>query len=438
MFGNKKIANLIAMVALVATSGRPQDIGRIDRERAQAMLQTVAADVQKYYYDPKLHGLDWDAEVKNAKEKIAQAKTGTDLLVQIGAVLESLNDSHTFFIPPSDPVGLDYGWRYEMVGAHCFVTQVRPLSDADAKGLKPGDEVLTIDGFTPTRDSLSKIQYALNVLIPQRGLSLVLRDQAGKIRRVDVMAKVPHTTILNFTDETGLRDWMARQEFDDQRRLLTPQYKEFGEKLLIVKLPTFSPETWAVREVIHTARHHNYVILDLRGNPGGAESGLTEMLGALFEKDVKIADRITREKTIPLMAKGSGNKAFHGTLIVLVDSQTASAAEMFARVIQIEKRGIVLGDRTSGNVMEAKLYVHSTGFEPTYTFGAFVTSADLIMVDGKSLERNGVTPDETILPTASDLANGRDPVMARAATIAGVTLSPEDASKLFPYEWPTN
>ncbi len=426
------------MLALVATSGWPQDIHRIDRERAQAMLQTIASDVQKYYYDPKLHGLDWDSEVKNAKEKIAQARSGTDLLVQIGAVLESLNDSHTFFVPPSDPVGLDYGWRYEMVGAHCFVTQVRPLSDADAKGLKPGDEVLTIDGFTPTRESLSKIQYALNVLIPQRGLSLVLRDQSGKVRRVDVMAKVPHTTILNFTDETGLRDWMARQEYDDQRRLLKPRYKDFGEQLLIVQLPEFLPDNWAVREVSDTARHHNCVILDLRGNPGGAETAIKDLLGALFQRDVKIADRITREKTIPLMAKGSDDKAFRGKLFVLVDSQSASAAELFARVVQIEKRGIVLGDHTSGNVMEAKFYIHSTGLEPMYTFGASVTSADLIMGDGKSLEHTGVTPDETILPTASDLANGRDPVMARAAAIAGVTLSPEDASKLFPYEWPTN
>ena len=74
------------------------------------------------------------------------------------------------------------------------------------------------------------------------------------------------------------------------------------------------------------------------------------------------------------------------------------------------------------------------GLRVGFFYGASITVSDLIMSDGKSLEKVGVTPDEVRLPSPDDLAASRDPVMSYAASLFGVTLDPLEAGKLFPIE----
>jgi C-terminal processing protease CtpA/Prc len=431
-----KALGLIATVGLLGSFGWSQQFSRLDRELAQTMLENVASDVRKYYRDPKFHGVDWDAKVRETKDKIAKAASYNAALLEIAALVELLNDSHTLFVPPGDPIPQDYGWQFQMVGARCYVTRVRPKSDAASKGLNPGDEVVNIEGFTPTREGLSRMNYVLDVLLPQPALRVALKDHSAKVREVDVKAIVRHANIMDVSGYGGRDAWRLRMEGEDQQRLMRPQFREFGNELMILKLPVFLETELAAEGIIDKARQHSTLIVDLRGNPGGFGPTLLELLGGVFGRDVKVADRVAREKTSPLTAKSTRRDAFTGKLIVLVDSASMSAAELFARVVQLEKRGIVLGDRTSGSVMEAMHYGHQTP-APVKFYWTSVSDADLVMTDGKSLEGTGVTPDETILPSAEDLANNRDVVMARAAEMAGVTLTPEAAGKLFPYEWMT-
>ena len=181
--------------------------------------------------------------------------------------------------------------------------------------------------------------------------------------------------------------------------------------VVILKFPWFFYDADDFYILSGKIRKSKALIIDLRGNPGGAVDTLKYFTGMFFDQDVKLYDKVERKKTSPEIAKRERPIYFPGKVTVLVDSGSASAAEIFARVIQLEKRGTVIGDRTSGSVMEAtSFYFASSGVD----YGAEVTFADLIMTDGKSLEHNGVNPDEVALPQPDDLRSGRDPVLAHA------------------------
>jgi C-terminal processing protease CtpA/Prc len=182
-------------------------------------------------------------------------------------------------------------------------------------------------------------------------------------------------------------------------------------------------------------RKSKSLILDLRGNGGGFEETLVRLLANLIDHDVKIGDVKGRKETKPLLAKTRGKESFNGKLIVLIDSNSGSASELFARVIQLEKRGLVFGDRSAGAVMQSQHFIHKMGVDTIVPYGVSVTNADITMSDGQSLERVGVIPNELRLPTPDDLAANRDPVLAYAASLLGVTMTAEKAGSLFPIEW---
>lgn len=425
----------------VVVAAQQTDMSNAERNQVDSMLSKVAGDVAKHYYDPTLHGLDWDAKVREARERIKQEKSLNMAMAHVAAMLDSLKDSHTFFVPPRRPYVLDHGWTLQMVGDKCFVTRVRPGGDAASHGLQPGDQLEAINGYRITRDNLWKIEYAFNTLRPLAQLVVTLRNPAGEERKAQLEAKFVERAKVRDMDAETLQNVMVEEQVDWMRETHIRSV-EFGDDLLVVKLPSFMFDAIDTAHFIGQARKHKALILDLRENPGGAVETLKAVVGELFEHDITIAQKKMRTSSDVVVAKAA-RTPFTGKLYVLVDSKSASAAELLARVVQLENRGTVIGDLSSGSVMsgsvmEARGYSYGAGFDQITFHGASITDADLIMKDGHSLEHVGVKPDDVVLPTAADIAAGRDPVLAHAAEPAGVKLSPEDAGKMFPYQWPDN
>lgn len=409
-----------------------QKMDSMDMDRARQMLRDARDAVKKYYYDPKYHGVDLDARYREFDERIKAATSLNDGLRMVAAFLSGLKDSHTFFDPPMRPYRLDTGFRMQLFGDNAFISRVRPGTDAESK-VHPGDQILAYNTYSVNRVDFRDLSYTYDSLMPQIKTQLDLRDSDGNVRRVMVDSKTQQGR-KTFDFATGVDIAQYIRALENEDHVVRQRYVETGD-LMIWKMPEFFLDDDAVDHMFGIVRKHKTLILDLRGDPGGAAVTLERMIGNVFDHDVKIGDRIGRKELKPALAKTVGGHAFTGKIIVLVDSESASAAELFARVMQLEHRGIVLGDKTSGSVMEAKGYGYSQGVDTIITYGFSITEADLIMKDGNSLEHVGVTPDEVILPTGRELAAGQDPVLARAVELAGGKLDPTQAGKLFPYEW---
>ncbi len=128
------------------------------------------------------------------------------------------------------------------------------------------------------------------------------------------------------------------------------------------------------------------VIIDVRHNPGGRMDAVLTMLnGCLPDKT---------EVLCLLEAKGkeeryqtSGGQRYTMPMAVLTDGQSASAAEIFAGVLQNQGRALIVGDTTYGKGVVQKLKTLKDGSGLKYTM------AEYRMADGTVIHEKGVAPD---------------------------------------------
>lgn len=435
---------LIATILMLPLSGslaaQSDGVRDFDRKRAHIILRNIQRELEKHHYDPNFHGIDLEERFRQAEAQLEQAQSLGQLFGFVAAAVLDLNDSHTWFLPPPRTVRVEYGWRVQAFGDACLVTAVKPGSDAEAKGLRPGDRILAVNGYALTREDLRLFQYRYYILQPETSLRLLVQDAGGRQREIGVAGEVEtQKRQLDLADPDGIDFWelvRAAQNASLEHVTSSLDCSECERRILFWRMPSFMGDEQVIQRLFHKVRKHDALILDLRGNAGGRADLLSRFLGYLFDHDVEVARLEGRKPQKPLMAESRGDQVFGGELVVLVDSESASAAELTARIVQLAGRGTVLGDRTAGAVLLSRTYSLTLGRERRVVpYAIQVSKADVVMPDGNRLEGTGVLPDEIVLPTAEDLAAGRDPVLARAAEKLGMSLDPAQAGELTRYEW---
>lgn len=457
--GNKKVRWMSQLLIsavfglLLVISGEwllaaDQGIGSHDRQTALDILHAVQGDLEKNYYDPTFHGVDMGAKFREAEGKIQTAGSYKEAIESIRAALRELGDPETRFLPRRHPYS-DFGFEYQFYGGKCYVVHVGKGSDAERQGLKAGDLLLAIGGSKLVRSDYFDVRTALLEVPPFARVPLVVQSIAGKSSK-EIFVETKDKELSNLrlgsvAQDTAINMGRLLLIADGLHDKTSPESIDLGN-VLVWRQPTLfsvadlhgmplpAPED-ALGEkadfILRSARKKPAVVLDLRGNPGGTVKGLQWLVGSVFDHDVRICDFMSRGRSEPQFAKTKGKYAFTGTLIVMVDSRTREDAEVFARLIQIEKRGFVIGDQTAGRVMRERLFGIREFMEGDQPYsGVLISTENIVMTDGKGIEGTGVTPDLKLLPSADDLANGSDPVLAAALSLAGHAIDPEAAGKL--------
>jgi C-terminal processing protease CtpA/Prc len=406
--------------------GKPgKGAGQVERAEGIETLAKIKTALKERYYDKTFHGLDLDARFQAAADRIKTLDTQWQINRVIAQTLLELNDSHTRFYPSEIVSKIAYGISMQMIDKNCFVVSVEKGSDAEKKGIRVGDQVTAIGTLNVTRENFGTLTYILYCLNPPDTLQLQTISPDREKHDLVIQARIR-------TREERLGIAKAGQNPSDPHKC-----QKVNEELIACKLPTFSTEKGSIDKMMSETAGYKKLVLDLRGNSGGSAEIEEYLAGYFFDREVKVATFVMRDKTLERVAKPLPQKTFSGELIVLIDSDSASAAEVFARLVQIEKRGKVVGDVSKGAVMTATYSIMSLPPRGTMqafsisTFGLSMSVADLIMSDGKRLENVGVIPDHPALPTQKMLAEKMDPALAYAAGLLGAALTPEDAGKYY-------
>ena len=262
-------------------------------------------------------------------------------------------------------------------------------SPADQAGLKAGDVIVTADG-----ESI-------------RGESADLA-----VARIKGPAGTDVTLGVKVQGEGRPKDFeLTRQEI--RVPITSNRVEEIdGRKLGYVRLTTFSSgAAKSLRRAVNRARKKGAegVVIDLRGNGGGLlpEAVLT---ASIFVPEGETVVETSSRSEGDRVYRAIGGDIGEFPLTVLVDRDTASAAEILAAALQTNIDVPVVGTRTFGKGVFQQVIDLDNGGALDLTVGEFLTA------DGVSLAGKGLDPD---VPAAQPPDARRDLQLDRALEVLG-------------------
>jgi carboxyl-terminal processing protease len=311
----------------------------------------------------------------------------------VSGAVSSLKDRFSHYLTPHEfkefnapPHFAGIGVVVDPLKQGLLIARVFDSSPAARSGLKPGELIVGVDGRTLKGVNAEK---ATELIKGPPGTDVQIQVESGK---------APHrsTRTVRLTRATVSEPVVASA-------VKTVK----GKKIGVVALATFSPGAHGeVREAVEDVRKKGAqgIVFDLRGNGGGLVSEAQLIASTFIEKGTIVSTRGRNQPSQTLDAVGD---AIPGSIpmVVLVDRNTASAAEIVTAALQDHHRATVVGTHTFGKGVFQEEEPLSNGGALDITVGEYFTPNGRNLGGGGVKQGAGITP-EVKVPKGVDEEHG--------------------------------
>lgn len=416
---------LVALLAASATT--------LAAQSPAATFDTAWTTVQRTHFDTTYNGVDWEAVRRELRPRAEAAEAPDELRAVLREMLGRLHQSHFYLLSretreemAGEAAGdADAGMDVRLVEGEVLVTSVRAGGPAARAGVRTGWTVERV-GERETSRLLEALREVSDPRLRELQVWSVvhagLSGPAGASRAVQLRngdRRVAHTLVLDEPPGTVTR-------FGNLPPLRvaveTERLQAGGATVGVIRFNLWLPVIAAqLDQAVHALRGADAMVLDLRGNVGGAAGMAMGMAGHFIDRGDTLGTMRMRSNTLqfvvnPRRVTASGERVtpFAGPLAILTDATTASTSEVFAGGLQRLGRARVFGAPSAGQALPAWMKPLPSGDVMVHAV------ADFTAPGGARLEGTGVVPDVAAPPTREALLAGRDPALEAAlAWIAG-------------------
>jgi len=377
------------------------------------VFDDVWETIQDRYYDPKFHGIDWQAKRSLFRPAAARAGNTHEFYEILRQMIASLRDAHTRVYSPDEkfdwwnPRFVTVGLITREVEGVPTVMYVEAGSPASRTDVRQGDVIVSVDDVPVTE--------FINRRLEASGLT---HDAEARFRSVASLFDGPAGTTVKvgWSSRNGKRKSAVLQRYWAQR-LLGFNNQRKGN-IAVLRLDAFTQTvaldfSKSLPEVLDGAEG---IILDLRFNGGGDAEAMADVASLFLEDGInlgKFADRSgasfelqTFSKRLWRIPRMSSIKL---PLVVLTSESTSSAAEILVAALQAKHRARVIGTETCGCVLAIRNR-HALPDGGVLDVSEF----DYRTAAGVRLEGFGIKPDTLLKLTRADVYSRRDAALELA------------------------